>query len=391
MEMSSTGLSRRGFARILGSGLVTAAFAPAFPAPALGQTAEAPIPAEPVSAATPGTPVKTAIGGEVRLSANENPYGPSPAAFQAIQGAFGEACRYPDRMVESLRDEIARSHGVAPGQVLLGAGSSEILKLAAVAFTGPGRAVVVAEPTFESIVRYAEVAGASVVRVPLTADFRHDLPRMAAVPKAGLVYLCNPNNPTASLTPKGEVRAFLKALPPTTAVLVDEAYFHYVESPDYETVLPLLAEHANLLVTRTFSKIHGMAGLRLGYTVAQKEAIDELRRRQAYDSLNVLALVAARASLGDPAHLERSRNLNREVRTHALDTLAGMGFKAIPSVANFFMVDLRREVKPVIAALHARNVDVGRVFPALPRFLRVTVGTADEMERFLTAFRQVLA
>jgi histidinol-phosphate aminotransferase len=327
----------------------------------------------------------------VRLSANENPYGPSPAAFTAIQGAFGEACRYPDREVDRLREEIAVQHGVGAQQVLLGAGSSEILKLAAIAFTGAGRALVVAEPTFESLAHYAEVAGASVIKVPLTQDYRHDLKRMANLPKAGLVYVCNPNNPTASLTPKGEVRAFLKALPPTTAVLVDEAYFHYVESPDYETVLPFVADHPNLVVARTFSKIHGMAGLRLGYAVGQKEMIERLKTFQAYDSLSLPVLVAARASLADPAHLERSRRLNREVRTHVLEELAGMGLRSIPSAANFFMVDLGRDVQPVRDALRARQVEVGRLFPSLPKFLRVTVGTEEQMARFLTAFRQVMA
>jgi histidinol-phosphate aminotransferase len=372
METLSRGLSRRSFARILGTGLATAAFAPAL--------AEA-------KGGTPVAPAETLV----RLSANENPYGPSPAAFVAIQGAFDRACRYPDDEVAALRGEIARSHGVGADQVVLGAGSSEILKLAAAAATGAGRKVVVADPTFESILRYAAAAGAESVKVPLTADYRHDLPRMAAVPQAGLLYVCNPNNPTASLTPKGEVRALLAALPATTTVLVDEAYFHYVDSPDYETVVPLVARYPNLIVARTFSKIHGMAGLRCGYAVAQKETIERLELQQAYDSLNLMVLVAARASLADPVHLERSRRRNHEVRARVLAAVEAMGLRTIPSSANFFMIDLGREVKPVRAALRERQVDVGRLFPALPNHLRVTVGTGEQMERFLGAFKQVMA
>jgi histidinol-phosphate aminotransferase len=371
-ESSSLGLSRRSFARILGTGLASAAFAPALKA-------------------GPGSSAALKGSDIVRLSANENPYGPSPAAYAAIQGAFDRACRYPDEELEALHEEVARSHGVGADQIVLGAGSSEILRLAAAAYTGPGRPAVLADPTFEPIVRYAATAGAETVKVPLTADFRHDLARMAAVPKAGLIYLCNPNNPTASLTPKAEVRAFLAALPPTTAVLVDEAYFHYVDSPDYETVVPLVAQHPNLIVARTFSKIHGMAGLRCGYAVAQKEVSERLGSHQAFDSLNLMVLVAARASLASADHLERSRRLNREVRARVLQELEGMSLRTIPSSANFFMVGLGREVKPVREALRDKKIDVGRVFPSLPKHLRVTVGTGEQMDRFLTAFKQVMA
>ena len=381
----SRGLSRRSFARLFSTGLAGAAFAPA-----LGKAWQPPTGLTPAPATAPAA-APARLDDLVRLSANENPYGPSPAAFAAIQGAFDRACRSPDEAMEHLSQEIARSHGVGRSQVLLGAGSSEILKLAAMALSGPGRTTVVAEPTFESIAHYATVAGATVVKVPLTPDHRHDLTKMAVVPKASLVYLCNPNNPTASITPKAEVRAFLQKLPPTTAVLVDEAYFHYAESPDYESVLPFVADHPNLIVARTFSKIHGMAGLRCGYAVALKETIDRLKTHQAFDSLNLAVLVAARASLADPAHLERSRLKNREVRGRVCSALDGMGLRYIPSSANFLMIDLKRDIRPVREALKARKIDVGRPFPAMPNHLRVTVGTAEQMERFLAAFQQVMA
>jgi len=276
--------------------------------------------------------------------------------------------------------------------VLLAAGSSGILQLCAVAFTGPGRPAVAAEPTFESLPRHARHHGAEALAVPLTADFRHDLPRMlAAAPEPGLVYVCNPNNPTASITPKEEVRALLGKAPERTMVVVDEAYFHFVDSPDYESVVPLVAAHPNLVVTRTFSKIYGMAGLRCGYAVAQPAAIARMRDHQAFDSVNILALVAARASLHDADHVTRGRRLNREVKTTVCAQLERLGYATIPSSANFLMIDLRRPVAPVIRALRARKVEVGRAFPALPHHLRVTIGTAEQMQAFLGAFGQVMA
>ncbi|HET6347064.1 MAG TPA: aminotransferase class I/II-fold pyridoxal phosphate-dependent enzyme, partial [Myxococcota bacterium] len=284
-------------------------------------------------------------------------------------------------------------HGVDAGQLLLGNGSSEILKICAAAFTGPGRPVVMAFPTFEAIARYARAAGGEVIQVPLTTDFRHDAARMLeAARSAGLVYICNPNNPTGSVTP--DLRGFLARVPAGTAVLVDEAYHHYaegIEGNGYASVAPLLAEHPHLIVARTFSKIFGMAGLRLGYALARPEMIDRLRFHQAWDTLNGQALAAAHAALGDSTHLERSRRLNRETRAWVTGELTARGFPVIPSETNFLMTDLRRDVGPVLEALRQRQVHVGRRFPALPTHLRVTVGTRPQMERFLSALGEALA
>src|SRR5436853_487885 len=171
---------------------------------------------------------------------------------------------------------------------------------AAAAFTGPGKPAVTADPTFEALARYASKGGAPVVKVPLTADYRHDVPALLkAAAGGGLVYVCNPNNPTATITPKAQVRELIAQAPAGATVLVDEAYHHYADSGDYETVIPLVHDHPNLIVARTFSKIHGMAGLRLGYAVAHPDTIARLRDQQAWDSLNILVVVAARASLQD--------------------------------------------------------------------------------------------
>ena len=376
----ATSLTRRGFTQALGFGAASAVLRPLLP------SADAlPLVARPAVAAA----AHDAASAVVRISSNENPYGPSPAAFDAMRRAFDAAWRYPDEAADELAGDLAKLHGVTPDHILLGAGSSEILKLCAAAFTGPGKAAVTADPTFEALARYAQVGGAEVVKVPLTGDYRHDLAKMLPA-GTGLVYVCNPNNPTASLTPAAEVRAFLALVPAGTAVLVDEAYAHYVEDKEWESVLPQVSSHPRLIVARTFSKIYGMAGLRCGYAVAQPETIALLRPHQAFDSLSIMALAAAHGSLADSAHIDNSRRLNRETKAFVVSRLETMGYRPIPSAANFLMVDLRRDVGGVIGALRERGVEVGRRFPAMPTFLRVTIGTRPQMERFLSALGPVL-
>jgi histidinol-phosphate aminotransferase len=230
------------------------------------------------------------------------------------------------------------------------------------------------------------------VKIDLTPDYRHDLSKMlAATNGAGLVYVCNPNNPTASITPRKEIGEFLSRVPRQTIVLVDEAYHHYVESNDYESVIPLVKDNPNLIVARTFSKIYGMAGLRCGYCVARRENIGLMRAHQIFDSVNIMAIVAALAGLRDSDHVTKGRKLNSEVRKTVCGELDALGYRYIPSHANFMMIDLRREVRPVITAMRSRGVEVGRLFPALPTFMRVTIGTSAQMKAFLTAFRAAMA
>jgi histidinol-phosphate aminotransferase len=214
---------------------------------------------------------------------------------------------------------------------------------------------------------------------------------LAAATDAGLVYICNPNNPTASITSRDQIRAFLAKVPSQTILLIDEAYHHYVESNDYESVVPLVKQYPNLIVARTFSKIYGMAGLRCGYCIARPELIQRMRSQQTWDSVNIMALVAASASLQDTEQVEQGRRRNSEVKKFVYSELDKLGFKWIPSHANFLMIDLRREVKPMIAAMRERNVQVGRVFPALPNFMRVTIGTRPQMETFVSTFREVMS
>lgn len=357
-------LSRRAFAQILGAGAV----ATALPSPRL-------------FAVPPLSKV-------VLLNANENPYGPSPAAVAAMRDAFGASSRYPDAQVDALAADIAKLHGLSSNEVILGAGSSEVLKLVAAAYSSPTRSVVMADPTFESIGHYGKAAGADVVKVPLDAAYAHDLGKMAPA-NAGVVYICNPNNPTASITPKAALHAFLDSVPPSTIVLVDEAYHHYTQSSEYESVVPLVKSKPNLVVARTFSKIYGMAGLRCGYGIANADVIKKLDVQKAFDSMSLMALVAARASLADSGFVAEGRRRNAATRASVVDALTAMGYNVIPSDANFIMFDTRREVRPLITAMRANNVHVGRLFPALPHHLRVTVGTPEEMQQFIETFRRI--
>jgi Histidinol-phosphate/aromatic aminotransferase and cobyric acid decarboxylase len=291
-----------------------------------------------------------------------------------------------------LIDKLAKLNNVDRDQVLLGDGSGEILKLCAETFTGPQNGkLVAADPTFEAILNNARANDAEVVKVPLTNSFAHDLPKMLAAAKGGLIYICNPNNPTASITPRNELRDFVAKTPRQTMILMDEAYFHYADSPDYESVVPLVKEYPNLIVSRTFSKIYGMAGLRCGYCVAQNETIERMRQHQMWDSVNCMALAAATASLDDPDQIRNGQRLNSEAKMFTTSELDRMGYKIIPSQANFVMFDCKRPVVPLINALKNRSVQVGRLFPALPNHMRLTIGKKSEMETFLSAFRQVMA
>jgi histidinol-phosphate aminotransferase len=336
-------------------------------------------------------------------------------ALKAMTDAFSLAWRYPDEHADLLVETLAKINGVNQDQITLGDGSGEILKMCASAFTGPlssshnrpvplarptrggaltftpGRGkMIVADPTFEAILNHARVNSAEIVKVPLAKDFSHDLVKMRAAAREGLIYVCNPNNPTASITPKNELREFIAQVPRRTMILVDEAYFHYADSPEYESVIPMIKDHPNLIVARTFSKIYGMAGLRCGYCVAQAETIQRLRPHQTWDSVNIMALAAAIASLGDSDQVTNGRRLNGETKRNLVGELDAMGYQHIPSQANFMMIDVKRPVRPIIDALKQRGVQVGRAFPTLPNHMRVTIGTQPEMEAFLSAFRQVI-
>jgi histidinol-phosphate aminotransferase len=364
-------LSRRRFASALGAALGAAAVPPSLAAAA---------------------PPESAATGIIDLSSNENPYGPSPAALAAMTRSQAVAGRYPDAAEKEATETIARLHGVSPDRVVLGCGSSEILRLCDAAFLGPGRTVIAAEPTFEAVLQYATATRAESVKVPLTADFRHDLPAMARAcdARAGLVYVCNPNNPTGTIVSGDEFQAFLAQVPSSTTVVVDEAYHHFVEASSYRSALDTIERFPNVIVTRTFSKIYGMAGMRLGYSISTEANAQALRAQAAWGNVNAAVLAAAVASLGDDGLVARQRDTLNGTRRWLCAGLAGDGRRIITSEANFVMIETGSDVKPVIGAFEARGIRVGRRFAAMPTWLRVTIGSPGETRAFLEAFRSIV-
>jgi histidinol-phosphate aminotransferase len=329
--------------------------------------------------------------GAIRLDANENPYGPSPKALAAITSSETISMRYPDDAYAGIRNDIAQLHNVKSEQVILGCGSTEILRIADMATLAVDGNVVVAEPTFEAVLKYARVTHATPVKIPLTSDFRHDLPRMAAqcTSRTGLVYVCNPNNPTGTIVTRDEMERFFTAVPKTTLILVDEAYYHFADDPQYASATEWLDKVPNLVVARTFSKVYGLAGMRLGYAVGSKSTIDLMAAHLLSDSCNAAVLAAGRASLGDQDRVAECRRRILSTRASAIARLKSKGFRVLDSQTNFFMVDTKDDVRNAIEEFRKRDIIVGRKFPSMANWLRVTVGTDDEMQAFASAFEEI--
>lgn len=333
-------------------------------------------------------------GDLIRVDSNENPNGPSARALEAIRAALGEANRYPDDVADRLTERLAASHRVKAENVLLGCGSTEHLRLAVDAFTTRGRWLVTASPSFENPATYAAARGIPVVSVPVGPDLGLDLGAMLDRSLgAGLVYVCNPNNPTGTVHPKAAVADFIRRLlakAPAAHVMVDEAYFEYVDAPGHGTLIPLALEEPRVLVLRTFSKVYGMAGLRVGYAVARPETIAAMQRFSMPMAVNGLGAAAALATLDDAAHLERERKLNREAREFTSRWFEARGCAVAPSATNFVMAAIRRPIEGFRKACAERGVAVGRPFPPLTEHARISIGTMEEMRRAVQVFGEVL-
>jgi len=329
--------------------------------------------------------------GTIHINFNENPYGPTPKALAALATCGHIAARYPDRSEGSLTAAIAKMHGVQAENIALGCGSTEILHVVDLTFVGPGKNVVAAEPTFEAVLEYAQALHANAVKVPLTADYRHDLPRMAAqcTSKTGVVYICNPNNPTGTIVSRREIAEFLPQVPTTTLVLVDEAYHHFVEDPAYQSSVDLIGQYPNLVVARTFSKIYGLAGMRLGYGVGSKETIAQMNPEMLIANGNAAVVAAATASLSDQDAVAATRTKLNATRAWLCEEMKKDGRAYIPSQANFVMIDMGSDVKPIVAKFKEQKILVGRPFQSMPTFLRVSIGTQPEMETFVATLREI--
>ena len=376
-------LSRRTFLTTLGAGVaagLAARGAEARLAERLG-----PLELEPAAPDQPGL---------IRLDSNENPQGPGPKVLEAFRQGFGEANRYPDAAERRLQAALARALQVREEHLLLGCGSAEILKACVQAFTSPTAALVTAAPSFEFPAVLARLAGHPVKAVPVTRGLALDLEAMAqAAEGAGLVFLCNPNNPTATVHGRQAVAEFVTRLgktSPKTLILVDEAYHDFVEDPAYRSAIPLALANPQVLVSRTFSKAHGLAGMRIGFAVGRPETLARLERLLLPSGVSQLALLGATASLEDPVHLAEQQRLNREAKAFTRAWFERAGYPVGPSETNFLMVDIRRDVKAFKAACLQEGVAVGRPFPPLGTHLRLSIGTRAEMEAAVAVFGRLL-
>jgi histidinol-phosphate aminotransferase len=332
--------------------------------------------------------------GMIRIDSNENPVGPGKKALDAIRAHLNEANRYPVLSEDDVINTIAKQQGVAADQVILGCGSGELLRAAVQTFTSKDLAYVGAAPTFESPGEFAKFTGAQVRSVPVNASLGFDLDAMAAACRgAGLVYFCNPNNPTATVVSKSDTIAFIEKVnraSPETTILVDEAYFEYVANPGFGTVIPLAVNNPRVVVLRTFSKVFGMAGLRAGFAVGRADVMARMKSWTMGSNISQLTLVAAVAALEDKSHIEAEVKRNKDVRAYTMKFFADGGYKMSEGDANFVMVDIRRPAGPFKSACLQKGVAVGRAFPALPTFSRITFGTMPEMAKAAAIFKDLL-
>ncbi len=324
----------------------------------------------------------------VLIDSNENPLGPSQAAREAMAAILPQGGRYSDNLTDDLASTFAQMEGLNPDYVRVTVGSTPPLALAVLAFTSPQRSYVTADPVFELGGNLASKVGVRVVGVPLTKTYAHDVKAMlAAAPDAGVFYVCNPNNPTGTLTPHEDIEYLAANKPKDSIVLVDEAYIHFCDAP---STLDLVKAGKDVVVLRTFSKVYGMAGLRCGLLIARPDLSDKVLARGGWNFMPITAVAAATASLKDPQLVPERRRINAGVRQRTFDWLDRNGYACIPSESNCFMLQTNRPGKDVRDAMAKENVLIGRTWPVMPTYVRITVGTEDEMERFQAAFQKVM-
>lgn len=337
---------------------------------------------------------RTKFAEAIRLDSNENPNGPGRAALEAVRAMFTEANRYPDGQEGDLQAVVAKHLKVSENNVLLACGSGEILRSACYAFTGPGKALVTASPSFETPVGFAEFMGAEVRKVPVDKDLRLDLGQMLDQANgAGLIFVCNPNNPTATVHGASVVKDFIAQVNkrnPDCMIMMDEAYHEYVEDPNYATSIPISMVNPKVFTVRTFSKVFGMAGLRAGYAVGRPEALRPMTRHKLGSGVNVLAAAAGMATLPDQAHITAEIKVNREAKAYTVKAFQAMGFKPSASEANFIMVPVNRDTRAFKDACAKQGILVGRPFPPLVTHSRISIGTMDEMKKAVEVFKSVL-
>ena len=333
----------------------------------------------------------------VILSSNENPLGCHKDVLAGVRGAFTEAGRYPFATAEEVSELVAKKHGVKRENVLLGSGSTQILRTSTHVFTSKTAGLVAAIPAYEECADYARLMGHPLTGVKLTSDLKMDLDALQTASKgAGLVFYCNPNNPVATAVSAADTRTYLASLmkaSPNTTVLVDEAYFEYATNPAYETFIPAAVENPRIVVARTFSKCFGMAGLRIGYAIGHKDTIRKMADWDGVAAINVMGLNGARAALNVPEQwVKDEQKRNEAARTFTQKWFADHGYTPTDSQTNFMFVNIKRPAREFREACLKQGVLVARDFPPYEKtHCRISVGTMEEMQKAVKVFEQVLA
>ena len=334
--------------------------------------------------------------GIIRISSNENARGPGQSAIAAMRDAMSPRMGrgYPPDHTDDLVTAIAEMYGMENSNVIVGTGSGPILAGAARAFCSPSRHLVTAAPSYGTSANTARDIGAEVREIPVGADMGLDLGRMAEAARgAGMVFVCNPNNPTGTVHGGDAIEEFVREVArvsPETKVLIDEAYIDYASDPNVRTAAPLTRELPNVFISRSLSKAHGMAGLRVGYAIGQAETVDAISNAWHLGSMNTLSAAAAAASIRDSGHIADEREENARVRSFTLSAFREMGFEGQDSHANFLFLDLGRPASEFREAALAQGVRIGRDFPPMLGHSRISLGTMEEMETSVRVFRSVL-
>jgi len=325
--------------------------------------------------------------GAVKINANENPLGPCPEAAEAIHKVVLAGGRYLYEETSEFARTLAAQEGVSPQSVRAFAGSSEPLHRAVLAFTSPSRPLVTADPGYEAAARAAQFVEAPVLKVPLTATFAHDVRAMVqAAPIAGLIYVCNPNNPTGTITPRADLEWLVANKPAGAIVLIDEAYIHFSEEP---AASDFVAKEKDVVILRTFSKLYGMAGLRAGAAIGRPDLVQRIANLGA-GALPVTGMVGAHASLKSPKLVPERRKIVKDIREDLFSWMTAKGYQFVPSVSNKFMVDVGRPGGEIVRAMAEKNVYIGRVWPCWPTKVRVSIGTPEEMAAFKRVFAETV-
>jgi histidinol-phosphate aminotransferase len=378
-------LSRRTLLRNIGAGAIVGAAAPALRG--------LPLPPAMEEALWGNSPPADSVTVEpILLYRNENPYGPSEKVLAVLRESAASGNRYPRTEYDTLLDKLAALHQVKREQIVLGCGSGELLCMAAMAFLKTDKKLVEAAPTFPALGKLAQTAGIEVADVPLNKPYEHDLPAMLdrASSNTGLVYIVNPNNPTGTLTPRKDLEAFIAKLPAGVTVLIDEAYHHFVSpGADYVSFLDRPIGDPRVIVARTFSKIFGLAGMRIGYAVATPEVVKRLAAGFPTWSVSVVSARAASAALDDTQYIRLGIQRNAADRQEFLKQANARNLHPIESQANFVMMNPQRPPDEVIAHLKQRNILIGPKYPALDRYVRISLGLPEEMKIFWQAWDEM--